>query len=207
MIKKIFILFILVLSFTGCNLLAENNSVMLIDDGQIRNSTGGTVLDGNNFIMEDYLHNLNELGRIYSVKEYFGTVSNNDNVSIMIKTNGQRVHLVEYIVTMGDRPDDIFLFENPTISSNGNQTDIITKNRAVQTNSTALVFRDPTVTDFGTELDRDLLIGSKDQEGQIRRVPYHWILESNSTYLIVGNNRGGGTAEVMFNVIWYEGNK
>lgn len=155
---------------------------------------------------QNYIHDLNKEGKIFSVQKYNSNVGNGENRTLIIKTNSKEVHLLEFVLTGSDSPQDLILYENVTTTNLGTEVDIKTRNRKANTNSSTLVYSEATISDYGELLDRDLLTASKREGGQVRRVPYEWILKSNTTYAIVTINRGG-VEEQILNVVWYEREK
>jgi len=155
-------------------------------------------------ITENYLHEENMHGNIYGVYQYFPTVGTGENRSLLIRTNGARVHVIQYSVAAGTAPTDLFYYENVSVSNNGTVVPGNQRNRINLTNSSAKWFSEPTVTDKGDLIDRDLLVGEKREGGQTDAIPHHWILRPNETYLIQGVNRANSDAEQNYKIIWWE---
>ena len=159
---------------------------------------------GNAVIVEDILHYETEIGQIYKTVYFNESVPNNENTTILIKTNGKESHLIRYLITADDTPDDILLYENATVTANGTEIIPVNYNRKLNITATTQIFSGGTITNYGTLLDREFLTTTKNAGGKSGELPVHWILQEDTYYAIVFANRGGSFEEVLFEIIFYE---
>ena len=177
--------------------------IMIIIASLIISGCTSVSVTPNEIITKDYIQLENERGQVFDAFEYFETVPNNENRSILIQTNGKKIKLLQYIITTTDSPQDLYIFENPTLSDIGTAVDVYSKNRDRGINNTALIYHSPTITDNGIEIERDLITNRRRVGGQSKNIQTPFILKKNTTYIIMGNNRGG-IQEMLFNIEWLE---
>lgn len=78
----------------------------------------------------------------------------------------------------------IFLYEDPTTSSNGTLTTNYNHNRNNSTENVVLIYHQPTVTSDGTKLEEGKIGGSGGNKQGSNLASDRWILKSNSKYLV-----------------------
>ena len=177
--------------------------IMIIITSLVISGCTAVSVTPNEIITKDYIQLENERGQVFDAFEYFETVPNNENRSIVIQTNGKQIKLLQYTITTTDSPDDFLIYEGVSTSALGSPLDVYSKNREKVANNTAQLFHSPTVTDYGTVIQRDLITSAKKTSGQSKNIQTPFILKKNTTYIIMGDNRGG-TQEMLFNIEWLE---
>jgi len=103
----------------------------------------------------------------------------------LIKTpsNPIRVHFVSSIIT--SVAAQVYFYEGVTVSSTGTELPIWNNDRSSGVSSNVKWYKDPTVTDYGTQLDVQWIPGEKvGKIGAVSRPQTEWILKPDEQYLI-----------------------
>jgi len=190
--NKIYIFAILVSAFflTGC---ANDSTSIAVTPDEV--------------ITENLIQEENSRGNLYSLVEYNQSVQDGENNSILIQTNGRRIHITSLTLTATQAPTDVFLYEGINVTNQGDKISPFQKRRENKTNTTSEWFFNPNVSKKNLILDRYLITSEKKVGGVSEDLIDHWILESNTTYLIEGVNRGQSTAEHLYKVTFWEEEK
>ena len=186
--NKLIFLSIIMLFLSGCSSVAVNNNPL--------NSDSTAVL------IESMNHQYEELGKVYSISKY-ESINNNNNYTILFKTDDKQVHLTNYAVIVDAVPVQLILYEGMSISNNGTSIDTQNQNRNNLTSSTTLVYSNPTIIDKGTMIKQYLMVGSKNVGGYTDS-EFHLILKPNTYYGFSIVNNAGGSIESVTNIEWYE---
>ncbi|MFW6129783.1 MAG: hypothetical protein ACOC56_01290 [Atribacterota bacterium] len=157
------------------------------------------------FLTEDFLSQENQEGHIFSANKYYEEVGRGESRDILINTNSKRFHLIEWVFIASGGPQDIIIYENVSYSDTGDEINITTRNRELDSliNSTAELYEEPTITDNGTEIGRDIIAEGRKEAGRTMVVPYHMILKANTSYLIRTKNRVGDEEQIV-KLVWWE---
>jgi hypothetical protein len=104
---------------------------------------------------------------------------------------------------------DVILYSGVTASADGTpDTGIASTNDAVVKTTGVLLFTGPTITDLGELKGRGAMLGDNKSTGnQSMAVPEFVMAPDGASardYLIRTTNNGGGTADVLHNLFWYD---
>ncbi len=98
-------------------------------------------------------------------------------------------HMIHYEFVSSQADADIILYETPTTTDDGDQMVLRNRNRASSNTAFTQVWQDPEVTDEGTHLDHDLIIGGKQSGGgTFEEGGQEWICKKNLIYLVKYTN-------------------
>ena len=118
-----------------------------------------------------------------------GTVLSLSSKYYHIKTGANVVHLIHYDFVSTLANADVILLESPTLTDDGIPMSVHNKNRISGNTPTVQSFIDPTVTDEGTELEHDKMVGGKQSGGAtFDEGGYEWVLPANTSYLLKYTN-------------------
>lgn len=157
----------------------------------------------------DAVHVHTHEGSLYTVSHRFESIADNTSVYLHIKTAAGRNNHTNFSITASGYCD-VFLYESPTLSSNGTAKTIYNNNRSSTKTSSTLAYYSPTVSAVGTELFTTLLPGGSGfvtvgaSGGSPVRGGTEWIFDQSRSYLISGKNTSGAAADITISVSWYE---
>lgn len=123
--------------------------------------------------------------------EYFITYNKNEalgtsNVNFLIVVE-EAIHLRGVIVDVTSGTLEVNLFEDPTISSNGSVLSSTNLNRFSSKTNTATFYKNPTISNFGTEIGKFPIYGDKKVAAVGSETFPEYILRSNKNYLVSVN--------------------
>ncbi len=180
--------------FPGTQSIAGSVGIIEPIDGK----TGGVTT------IEVPHHEVHE-GEMFESDHIFQDVANNANADFLIQNSGiYELHTTFHIVTGGEA--FAYLYEGPTISSNGTAAYINDMNRETSNIPTALTYYGPTVASNGTQLVSSLIEGGDAGRaigGQIRSNS-EWILKKSQKYLIRVTNKAGVAKHISIAAEFYE---
>lgn len=137
------------------------------------------------------------------VQPHGGELVDDATHDFLIKVGSLASLVLPWILTGGGC--EVFLYELPTTTGDGNQLDSISKNREVLGVSTTEVYEGPTVTAPGTLLFHlfvpglsvliERLYGGGWRESE-------WILAPNTNYLVRITNRSGAAIQLSVSLGW-----
>ena len=146
--------------------------------------------------------------RIKNSKEWFSghcwtAVADGASVYFHIKSGAKTVHGVGTVSS--DAKCYIYLYEAPTLTNNGTGLTEYCMNRETDVSPTAAMFRDPAVSDDGTELACEVLgtAGKFTATGGVVDGAY-WILDHDKSYLIKVTNKSGTNSDISVGYEWHE---
>lgn len=169
----------------GINIVDE---VKQIDsDGNIAKIDG---LTGSAYTMEL------EHGIIHEGKGFFivhdQVVDAGENFDILFVTPSDKdVHLMHHKVTATSSPGEFCLFESTTVSASGDIISSHNCNRQSPITPSLIVSGNPSIDTLGTQIDCDIITGSKLSGGITTEVVFEWILKRSTTYLFRYTNASG----------------
>jgi hypothetical protein len=104
---------------------------------------------------------------------------------------------------------DVLLYSGVTASADGTpDTQIASTNDAIVKTSGLLLFTGPTITDLGEYKGQGAMLGENKATGtQDMAVPEFVMAPDGASardYLIRTTNNGGGTADILHNLFWYD---
>ena len=146
--------------------------------------------------------------RIRESKEWLGGycwsgVEDAASVYLHIKVGAKSAHGVGSMSS--DGKSQVFLYESPTTTDDGTGLSEFCMNRETVVAPTVTLFRDPTVSADGTELE----CGVTGQAGKFTAgggtiSGAYWLLKPNTNYLIKVTNDSGGVAGIAIHYEWHE---
>lgn len=138
----------------------------------------------------------------FIASQYFSEIDLDENVSLLIKTNGKEFHLLNYLGTTELNPSEILFFENPTTTNIGTQIPSYDLQRNNPQNSTAEIYINPTISNFGTLINQNYLFGQRKVATKFDEIN-HFILKKNTTYLFTFVSRENNN-KALLKLKWYE---
>lgn len=111
------------------------------------------------------------------------------------------VHSLQIGTTVG--PIDIYLYENPIISSVGSPIVPINTNRYLNFPAVTEVWSNPTITSTGNLIHRDQSTGEKHSGGTSGSL-YNLFLRDNTYYLFGLQNNSVAVADIVYDFNWSE---
>jgi len=181
---------------------------VLLSDG----TTTATVdADTGSLKTIDTAHHEVHEGEFFHLGHFFSDVADTASADILIRVGASKNLHINFRAVAGGACD-VFLYEGTTVTSNGspNYGTAITpydKNRETANTATGNYYYGPTIDAVGTELVRDLLLGSTRPQsiigGEVRSNS-EWILKKGQTYLFRVTNGSGGALDIDIEIEFYE---
>jgi len=196
---KLFIFFILLLTFSGCTWMP----IEIIFNMPVPvNNTDLTKSDGSLVILEE-AHYRNHLGDVYTLSSNF-TLGVGASTSFMGCTDSAEIHFINFDIIVTNAPVEVNFYEAPTITNNGTLLTPLNMNRNFPDNSTMLLYGNPTITANGLKLFVNGILGSKNQIQSNFGQTVEWILNSETCYLFEIINNDGNNNKMVANLIYYQ---
>lgn len=153
----------------------------------------------------DVAHNQTHLGNMYTAGYRWTAQADNATLYMSIAVpSGYVAHFIYEVVATGKAYID--LYEGATVSG-GTSITPANKNRMSANTSHVTIKHDVTVSDAGTLIPQDGLIGGGDKHTAIgggAGLDAEFILKQNTTYLIAIQNKGGAAQDLAAVVLFYE---
>jgi len=178
--------------------------VLLISGCSTNYPFAGTFNEADSLIIIDEEHNRNHLGQYHTVSQNFNLNAGQAAGFIGCTDNQTEVHFINFDVIVDSAPVNVEFYEAPTITANGTLTNTITLNRAIMSNSTLTVYSNPTITNDGTLMFYNGILGAKNQAQSNFGITGEWVLNSNECYYFKIINNDGNDNEIIANLIFYE---
>ncbi len=150
-------------------------------------------------------HNRIHVGDMYSASHLFTSIGAAADAEVLIKVGSNKYLHFMFSISAGAE-SYVYIFEGPTITTNGTEVQIRNMNRFSSNTSDANVYYTPTIGVDGTQICVGLLPGAikKNDMGGNIRPDTEWILNKNTDYLIRVTNNGTGAEPVAIQLEWYE---
>lgn len=145
-------------------------------------------------------------GSQFYISEVFSVVQAGSKYIIFTTGDADTIVKLRNISTNGGL--EYTVFRNPTISSNGAAVTIHNLNDKNPNPNIVNVFEDPTVTNEGDQWDILKAFnqqGNQSGGGVFGSAGIERILAKNSTYLVKFDNTDNSTIDIQYIVSWYEG--
>jgi len=128
--------------------------------------------------------NMVEEGKFFTAFKKITGLDNTDTAYIHIKTGSNHIHAGAVII--GAKATEVGYFRNPTITDDGTEIEPNGNNMTINKVPTTKIYHTPTVTDDGKQLDGGYLGTSQGavKIGGESSLVDHWIMASNSSYLL-----------------------
>lgn len=104
---------------------------------------------------------------------------------------------------VGSADADLFLYEAPTFTGNGNQRTPIPAERNGSYSSQLQIWEDPTVSVVGSQIFRGVIFAAKNSAGSTTSTLDEFILKNNTSYLLRVTSGAAGN-KVLIRVLYYE---
>lgn len=156
----------------------------------------------------DLEHQLIHLGWAFTISEIDRNVDRNDT-SIVLLNNLSDVHLIHLrrvSVSSNRSPIKFCVHEGVEFSSPGTRICVRHNNRSQYEDypeSAVEPYLNPTITDFGQEIDRLLSPEPGFVGTTLKMVTEEWILNPSLNYALSVTNEDGNNADISWNVFWY----
>ncbi len=153
----------------------------------------------------DASHSQTHLGFMYSAgHRWTGQADNATLYLAIIVPAGYVAHMTYEVAATGKLYID--LYEGATVA-NGTAIVPANKNRKSENTTSIVVKRDVTVSDAGTLLPQDGLLGGGGKHtplGGGSGLDAEWILDEATTYLLAVQNKGGAGQDIAAAIMFYE---
>jgi len=152
----------------------------------------------------DYYHARVHQGIMFSVDNESESLPNNGTLGLLMKTNGNEVHLLWDGENGGDARVDFY--EGTTTTDDGTPKSPVARNRNTTFVTTTEMFRDPTIDALGTLLDSLVLPGGQggNAGGGGGAVLLDWSLKPDTNYYLVLTNLSGQSQLAHIHIDFYE---
>lgn len=136
----------------------------------------------------------------------FSFVGSISGATYMMGRTGDKVaHLLGYHIIADSNDLLVQFFEAPTVTANGTQQTVVSRNRVTSEAPEMQVFTGPTVTADGTLLNASKIFASgqgANKVGGDTTIPIEWLLKPNTDYIF--KLTPGGTTEITADFTWIE---
>jgi hypothetical protein len=122
---------------------------------------------------------------------------------LMINPAGNRPHFRSLTIADG-APMDVELFEGTTVSANGSTMGVLNTDRNSANTNNMTLFSGPTITDDGSLIEFNFVVGDRKAGGTAESPVLEWILKEDTNYLLRVTNNSGGASDFAHNLFWYE---
>lgn len=150
-------------------------------------------------------HSQTHLGAMYSAGYRWTGQADNATLYLSVTVpTGYVAHMIYEVATTGKAYID--LYEGATVSG-GTAITPANKNRRSANTASVVVKRDVTVSDAGTLLPQDGLLGGGGKHTPIgggAGLDAEWVLDEATTYLLAVQNKGGAGQDIAAAVVFYE---
>lgn len=150
-----------------------------------------------------------EHGIIHQGKGFFishdAIVDAGDDYDILFVTPADKnVHLMHHKVTATSSPGEFCLYESTTINASGAEILSLNCNRQSSIIPTVIISKNPDIDTLGTEIDCDILTGSKLSGGITTEIVFEWVLQKSTTYLFRYTNASGIKTDIGISIFHME---
>jgi hypothetical protein len=197
-----------------------------MDTGLVFEWTGANWINRIDGIEPDFLvksmpttstfHHLGHEGKVFIHSERHNTLASETTLDVLIRVpagNANRqIHFrfnAKALANTGTLDVDVFLYSGVTASADGTpDTTIASTNDAVVKSTGLLLFTGPTITNTGDFKGQGAMLGENKSTGTQDMAVPEFVMAPNGTsardYLIRTTNNGGGTADILHNLFWYD---
>lgn len=139
------------------------------------------------------------------VVSYDAVVPKNSNYDLLLVTPATgEIHLMMHRVTTTTSPGEFCVFEDATINTPGDPITSYNAKRSSSNTATSLVYSEPDVSADGTEIDCDIITGTKLEGGVTKGAGFEWILKPSTNYLLRYSNASGIASDANFGMFFLE---
>lgn len=143
-------------------------------------------------------------GNCYSFTDYIDGINADENRTYILYNN-HTIHLRAYSFIPSANPINVSIYFNATVSANGTYINHTSnRNLYYPKDYGEKVYLGPTVTDFGTYITGDSVLGTKQDATDIQGVQGEWIIPANSTTLFYIQNLDSNGVNLRTHLFWYE---
>ena len=167
-------------------------------DGRIEGFTGGCKTIGSEHVMVWE-------GCTYKASYVNTAVANTASVNILIQVPAtlSLMHINHNTFKTTGAPFGIGVYEGPTFSAAGTAITPYNINRLSSNTSLVTITHTPTLTDDGTQIEADLIVGDKSAGGDIEGYSEHFVFGPGN-FLFRATNNSGQEKQLAFRMAYFE---
>lgn len=147
-------------------------------------------------------------GASYSLDGEYLALASGATLYLLLDSSAiTRYHWGGYQMETTGAPVKIYLYESPTVTSNGTPVVGINRNREIATPPGSLTYVGTTVSAEGTLLHHADVFSTgtgNNQVGRIGRDVDEWIFDTTKLYLLKITNEDNAALDVHFSFFWHE---
>mgnify|MGYP006293999869 CR=1 FL=1 len=148
-------------------------------------------------------------GKTSHVSHLFTSISDDATAELLIKVGEKELHVYKKISITGEAT--FRFFEGTAVSSDGTSVPTVDRNRNDNVAAFSTFFHTPTVTDVGTELSVEVILGGTSNGGPPTPTVGAasgelavWVLKPNTNYLIRTTNTSGSSQRATITADFFE---
>jgi len=159
-------------------------------------------------VLGDIEYRMLVLGKSFTVKDRYEGVSDGSSVYYVIANEGSKNGWIINVDVTASGKSYINIYFFPELSDKGTLLPIVKHNMLLATyeETSVKVYRDPTITSTGTLGLKDMISGGigKRAMGSMQNIGFSSLMPPGTVLLIEVVNESGATADVVFEVNWWE---
>lgn len=152
-------------------------------------------------VVDVYIATVHE-GKHWTYSE-IATLTTGQSIYLFGRVGALPAHLTDFSIKSDSAPITVEMFEAPTISALGTPATVINRNRDVAVPPLMQVYVAPTVTDDGTRLFVDRILGTQQTVSSLENRG-EWLLKPATDYLFKIINNSNQSAAIRAAFDWVE---